>query len=119
MKQIKLERCGEDAEAGDEQRAQDGADDDDDTRIDALDQPAGDNAADGRADEVAGSRAARERHREAAFPHEGVEQHRQIIETEPRGGGEHQRDRADHVPAVENAVRQLTPAPPDRRWQRR
>jgi hypothetical protein len=57
-------------------RAQSGADNDDDPRVEPLDQPAGENAADAGAEEVAGGRAARERHRETAFPHEGVEQYR-------------------------------------------
>jgi hypothetical protein len=105
MEQIKRERRIEHAEAGEQQRAHDGADNDHDARVDSVDQPAGENAADARADEIAGGRAARERHWKGAFAHESVEQNWQIIETQPRRGGEHQRDGADHVPAVENAVR--------------
>src|SRR5215471_7933217 len=69
-----LDRRRENAEAGKQQRAQNGADADNDTRIDALDQPAGDDTADGRADEVARGGAALERGRETALPHERIEQ---------------------------------------------
>src|ERR1043166_7337544 len=64
MKQIKLDGRVEEAEAGDEQRTRNGTDNDDDTRVEAIDQPAGEHPADARADEITGGRAARERHRE-------------------------------------------------------
>ena len=100
-----LPHLAQHADRGQRQRADHGAAGDDEARIEAVDQPSGDHAADAAGDEEGRRGAAGEPHREAVLGHERGEQDRQIVERQPGGdGGDHQGGGHD-IPAVEDAAR--------------
>ena len=103
MESDELPHLAQRAGAGQCQCARSGARDDDDARIDAVDETSGNRAADGPGHEEAGGRRAREADRKAALGNERGKQDGQVVEHQPRCRQGDQEDPGDDVPAVEDS----------------